>query len=298
MVCGPLKPCHSLLAPVPSPIYPSIIGTIACIRMLQMYHHLCLNFSLPAQLGNSLLVGCKSFVHNLYEWWTTFLEQCVQCLVEFRVLLYINEICLYQIKREKGKRISCSLKKDFSLLLIFRLNHGQQCYIFSFHTFLHVCIERVHLNRFLYEPKSRGSFENWLIQSIFTQSRGLLFCLAWCFFKYTCYLSQDPLEVNEESIRHFPCDASPLHYSPPSATSVSTIIGDLGSHSQLRRSRSSVLRKCQTSDDELDELDSPLTSILIDSIRVSPTSTADWRAKESNGLKAFRYQLLREVWRD
>eukprot|EP00268_Persea_americana_P064193 TRINITY_DN841_c0_g1_i1.p1 TRINITY_DN841_c0_g1~~TRINITY_DN841_c0_g1_i1.p1 ORF type:complete len:1154 (-),score=289.59 TRINITY_DN841_c0_g1_i1:304-3765(-) len=109
---------------------------------------------------------------------------------------------------------------------------------------------------------------------------------------------EDPLEVNEESIRHFPCDASPLHYSPPSATSVSTIIGDLGSHSQLRRSRSSVLRKCQTSDDELDELDSPLTSILIDGIRASPTSTADWRAKESNGLKAFRYQLLREVWRD
>lgn len=54
-----------------------------------------------------------------------------------------------------------------------------------------------------------------------------------------------------------------------------------------------MVRKCHTSDDELDELDSPLASILIDKSS-SPTT----KPKEHGYANAVRYQLLREVWRD
>jgi len=66
----------------------------------------------------------------------------------------------------------------------------------------------------------------------------------------------------------------------------------------LQRSRSAMLRKSYASDDELDELDSPMTSI-IDNSKVSPTSTAwNWMQKGKAGRKVVRYQLLREVWKD
>ncbi|KAF8390615.1 hypothetical protein HHK36_025142 [Tetracentron sinense] len=111
--------------------------------------------------------------------------------------------------------------------------------------------------------------------------------------------SEDPLETEEETITNFPCNATPTVYSPPSAASLAGFIGEVGSQSQLRRSRSSVLRKSYTSDDELEELDSPLSSIIIDSIRASPTSTIpNWMPRGNSGRNAVRYQLLREVWRD
>ncbi|XP_010250787.1 PREDICTED: uncharacterized protein LOC104592935 [Nelumbo nucifera] len=111
--------------------------------------------------------------------------------------------------------------------------------------------------------------------------------------------SEDPLEAEEESLKNFPCNAAPIVYAPPSAASLSGFIGEVGSHSQLRRSGSSVLRKSYTSEDELDELDSPLASIIADISRVSPTSTVpSWKMKENGGRNTVRYQLLREVWRD
>ena len=64
-------------------------------------------------------------------------------------------------------------------------------------------------------------------------------------------------------------------------------------------SGSSVLRKSYTSDDELDELDSPISSIVIDNFRVSPTSAKpNLMLKKDGDRKVVRYQLLREVWRD
>ncbi|KAK9271713.1 hypothetical protein L1049_002076 [Liquidambar formosana] len=74
---------------------------------------------------------------------------------------------------------------------------------------------------------------------------------------------EDSLETGDEVVTSVPCTAAPIVYLPPSATSLAGIIGEIGSP-QLRRSGSSVLRKSYTSDDELDELDSPLTSIIID----------------------------------
>ncbi|KAL2532319.1 C2 NT-type domain-containing protein [Abeliophyllum distichum] len=105
--------------------------------------------------------------------------------------------------------------------------------------------------------------------------------------------SEDPFEAEEDSIVNFPCAAAPAMYQPPSAASVAGILGESGSHSHLTRSGSSLLRKSYTSDDELDELDSPMASIIIDS---SSSPRPSWISKENGSRNAVRYQLLREVW--
>ncbi|KAK3183774.1 hypothetical protein Dsin_031060 [Dipteronia sinensis] len=108
---------------------------------------------------------------------------------------------------------------------------------------------------------------------------------------------EDPLEVGEESVTNVPCIAAPPLYTPPSAAAVSGIIGEIGNQSQLRRSGSSVVRKSYTSDDELDELNSPLSSIFIDGSRSSPVSRrSNWISKENNNQNAVRYELLRDIW--
>ncbi|KAJ6719279.1 NUCLEAR PORE COMPLEX PROTEIN NUP205 [Salix purpurea] len=109
--------------------------------------------------------------------------------------------------------------------------------------------------------------------------------------------SEDLAESGEESITNFPCIAGPTIYSPPRVASLTNIIGEVGGQT-LQRSRSAMLRKSYTSDDELDELDSPMTSI-IENSKASPTSTAwNWMQKGKAGRKVVRYQLLREVWKD
>ncbi|WOL14343.1 hypothetical protein Cni_G23123 [Canna indica] len=104
--------------------------------------------------------------------------------------------------------------------------------------------------------------------------------------------SEEYLESNQEEIRNIPCNASPIIYCPPSVTSIKNIVGEIRSTSLLRRSGSSVIRKCHTSDDELEELDSPLASIIIDK---SPTPK--FETKGNGNSCAIRYQLLREVWK-
>ncbi|KAL5546701.1 hypothetical protein UlMin_006388 [Ulmus minor] len=78
---------------------------------------------------------------------------------------------------------------------------------------------------------------------------------------------EDDSEVDEETVTSFPCIAKPTIYLPPSATSLTSIIGEVGNQT-LNRS-GSLLRKAYTSDDELDELDSPITSIIKN---ITPTS--------------------------
>ncbi|XP_043703984.1 uncharacterized protein LOC122654077 isoform X2 [Telopea speciosissima] len=110
--------------------------------------------------------------------------------------------------------------------------------------------------------------------------------------------SEDALEAEGQCVLNFPCTAAPIMYLPPSPASLSGFIGGRGSQSQLQRSASSVLRKSYTSDDELEELDSPLDSIL-GSFRGSPTSTVPiWKSQKNDVHNVIRYQLLREVWRD
>ncbi|KAI3473856.1 hypothetical protein Pfo_028037 [Paulownia fortunei] len=94
--------------------------------------------------------------------------------------------------------------------------------------------------------------------------------------------SEDPFDSEEDSIMNFPCAAAPIVYPTPSAASVASIFGEIGSHSKLTRSALSVLKKSQTSDDELDELDSPLKSIILDSFQSSPSSVKPgWISKEN-----------------
>ncbi|KAG7985864.1 hypothetical protein I3843_03G049000 [Carya illinoinensis] len=109
--------------------------------------------------------------------------------------------------------------------------------------------------------------------------------------------SEDHFEPGEESLMNFPCAAAPTVYSPPLAASVANIIGETGSQTHLRRSGSSVLRKSYTSDDELDELNSPLSSIFIDGSLSSAVPTKfSWVSKGNGNQDAVRYELLRSVW--
>lgn len=100
-------------------------------------------------------------------------------------------------------------------------------------------------------------------------------------------LDEDLSEAGEESIENFPCTAAPTFYSPPTAASLAGVIGEIGSHA-LHRSKSSLLKKSYTSDDELDELDSPLALFMTNNFHSSPAT---------KGRKVVRYQLLRKVWK-
>ncbi|PPD75831.1 hypothetical protein GOBAR_DD27241 [Gossypium barbadense] len=110
-------------------------------------------------------------------------------------------------------------------------------------------------------------------------------------------LDEDNSEVGDESIANFPCMAAPTVYSPPSAASLTGIVGEVGSQA-LRRSRS-VLRKSYTSDDELEELDSPITSIIIENRSDSTDSKSlNWMRIGKGDRKVIRYQLIREIWKE
>ncbi|KAG5082865.1 hypothetical protein JHK84_052903 [Glycine max] len=108
--------------------------------------------------------------------------------------------------------------------------------------------------------------------------------------------SQDDLEDENESINNFPCNAAPIAYSPPSSTTITSITGEIGSESQLRRSKSSVVRKSYTSEDELDEINYPLSSILNSGSSSPASSKPNWKWKDSRDESAVRYELLRDVW--
>ncbi|MED6222760.1 hypothetical protein PIB30_067492 [Stylosanthes scabra] len=111
--------------------------------------------------------------------------------------------------------------------------------------------------------------------------------------------SQDDVEDGKESVNYYPCIAAPIAYSPPPATSIASITKEVGSESDLRRSKSFVTRKSYTSDDELDELNSPLSSILFGGSSSSPASVKpNWKLKESRIESTVRYELLRDVWRN
>ncbi|KAJ9184735.1 hypothetical protein P3X46_004434 [Hevea brasiliensis] len=107
--------------------------------------------------------------------------------------------------------------------------------------------------------------------------------------------------LSGESARNFPYTAAPVVYTPPSSADVAEKVAEVGSRSQLSRNVSTVQRKGYTSDEELEELDSPLTSI-IEKLPSSPSivSNGNGNGKHTEhtgyGVTNARYELLREVW--
>lgn len=96
---------------------------------------------------------------------------------------------------------------------------------------------------------------------------------------------EDHLESSDKGIRAIPCSASPILYSYPAPGTILSIIGD------PRKSGLAVLRKSNTSDDELDELSSPLSFI-----SKAPTNPLA-KLKQISGSNTVRYRLLHEVWK-
>ncbi|XP_062202526.1 uncharacterized protein LOC133904900 isoform X1 [Phragmites australis] len=96
---------------------------------------------------------------------------------------------------------------------------------------------------------------------------------------------EDHLQGNNKGIRSIPCSASRILYNSPASGAILSVIGD------PRKSGSAILRKSNTSDDELDELSSPLTFIS------NTSSNPLAKLKRINNSNIARYRLLHEVWK-
>uniref|UniRef100_A0A7N0SWQ3 Dilute domain-containing protein n=1 Tax=Kalanchoe fedtschenkoi TaxID=63787 RepID=A0A7N0SWQ3_KALFE len=109
--------------------------------------------------------------------------------------------------------------------------------------------------------------------------------------------------LSGDSSSGFPYKAGPVTYSPPSTVCVAEKVAEVGARSQLMRNASLVQKKGYTSDDELQELRSPLGSI-IGKQRISPAQVGKQNRydirNESHGAgdcgNSTRYELLGEVW--
>ncbi|RAL53357.1 hypothetical protein DM860_007029 [Cuscuta australis] len=103
--------------------------------------------------------------------------------------------------------------------------------------------------------------------------------------------TEDDMDASGECLLGFPCSATPIVYSSSLAGPMGDVVGSARSLS-LVGSSLLVVKRSYTSDDELDELDSPFSCIMAHKSRGSPGA----RGKGSRGT--VRYQLLRQVWRD
>lgn len=100
----------------------------------------------------------------------------------------------------------------------------------------------------------------------------------------------------DSGIDCFPCPAAAVAYTPPSSANVAEKVGEAGGSRQLSRSASSVQKKGYTSDEELEELDSPLTSI-VEKLPRSLNIKDNGSGKDKHNAGGnVRYELLREVW--
>ncbi|RCV12223.1 hypothetical protein SETIT_2G252500v2 [Setaria italica] len=110
--------------------------------------------------------------------------------------------------------------------------------------------------------------------------------------------------MEKEVISTFPVTAAPVVYCPPSLEDVAEKVADTGcGNPELDRRSSMAQRRGYTSDDDLDDLDSPLASLYDRSAPPSPCSNgaAHFSARQGAGAGAAsmanaRYELLREVW--
>ncbi|KAG6427051.1 hypothetical protein SASPL_111290 [Salvia splendens] len=114
------------------------------------------------------------------------------------------------------------------------------------------------------------------------------------------FLSIIERRISGESATSFPYTAAPTVYTPPSSSDVAEKVAEAGASTKFYRSASSVQRKGYTSDEELDEMESCLSSV-VDTLPPSPTAVrgngkgSGSEVGGDDGANA-RYDLLREVW--
>ncbi|XP_062195051.1 uncharacterized protein LOC133898390 [Phragmites australis] len=103
--------------------------------------------------------------------------------------------------------------------------------------------------------------------------------------------------TDKDVISAFPCVAAPVVYRAPSALDAAEKVADIGGGAKLDRKASMVQRRGYTSDDDLDDLDSPLASLTDRSAPPSPSNgIAHFGAQRGASMDNARYTLLREVW--
>ncbi|KAK4343808.1 hypothetical protein RND71_036902 [Anisodus tanguticus] len=104
-----------------------------------------------------------------------------------------------------------------------------------------------------------------------------------------------------DSSSSFPYPAALVVYTPPVAVDVAEKVAEVEGKSHLSQSASAIQRKGYTSEEELEEIDSPLACI-IDKMPASPAFAQNGygKAKQKEETCSIgsntRYGLLREVW--
>ncbi|GAB2295517.1 hypothetical protein Dimus_029682 [Dionaea muscipula] len=110
--------------------------------------------------------------------------------------------------------------------------------------------------------------------------------------------------LSESSTGNFPYAAAPVVYSPPSTADVAEKVAEAGGKPLLEHNASSIQRKGYTSDEELEDLDSPLAYI-VDNLRSSSPGALQLQSVDQgleqaqqigHGSLTARYKLLHEVW--
>ncbi|KAM0046564.1 putative nucleoporin [Helianthus debilis subsp. tardiflorus] len=107
--------------------------------------------------------------------------------------------------------------------------------------------------------------------------------------------------LSGDNLSSFPYPAAPVIYRPPSSIDVSQKASEAGAkQSQLNRNSSVIQRKGYTSDEELEQLDSPLGYIIDKqpylSLNLARNGNGQHMDQTTSIAVNARYELLREVW--
>ncbi|XP_024318897.1 uncharacterized protein LOC100822798 isoform X2 [Brachypodium distachyon] len=103
--------------------------------------------------------------------------------------------------------------------------------------------------------------------------------------------------TEKDVISTFPCIAAPVVYHAPRLEDVAKKVSDTSGNAEVDRRASIVQRRGYTSDDDLDDLGSPLMSLYDRSTPPSPCDgVACFSTRRAGSMANVRYELLREVW--
>ncbi|VAI33803.1 unnamed protein product [Triticum turgidum subsp. durum] len=98
-------------------------------------------------------------------------------------------------------------------------------------------------------------------------------------------------------ISTFPCTAAAVAYRAPSSEDVAEKVANTSGTGEVHQRASMVQRRGYTSDDDLDDLGSPLMSLYDRSSPPSPCDgVAHFSTRQEGAVANVRYELLREVW--